>query len=443
MTTVETARHVERVVGRGSDDFDRVRSRVESLMRIGSVPLIIPSRVTMARGDAVAVAEPPREHDTLSSVLDARGALRAGECVWVGTAVAEALTILHKAGLAHGALDADAVVIDEGRVCLARLVDGADDASAPDDIAALGRLLATAVKETDSARIAAWTEPMTHPDPSGRPTAAMVMRALASCAPAEQLHVEPAGVAGALRRAAVAWSVGGDSTEVVALPEARGWRLRLRAREWLTRIGVVAAVAIVVVGVGVAVALNAGDDDHAGSADIAAGASAEAAAVDAPDAPDAPDASNAAAAAQALVAVADPAAAAEWLTTARFDSLSHGDGVALIALTAPGSAARADAEETAAALEDGSLSIEDLAGTVLEAVAEDAATEGAGTTDQPTVGHTALVRVTYLLGPHTVVADGVATTYDAYQQTVGLTLAWTADSGWLVSDAVSVTGVAG
>ena len=156
----------------------------------------------MARGDQVAVTEPPRDHDTLSAVLDARGALRAGECVWLGIAIAEALAVLHKAGLVHGALDSEAIVIDGGRVRLARLIDGAGDAQAADDIAALGRLLASAVREADSDRIQAWTEPMSHQDPLGRPTAAMVVHALASCAPPEEVPLPPVGVASALRRAA-------------------------------------------------------------------------------------------------------------------------------------------------------------------------------------------------------------------------------------------------
>ncbi len=430
MTAVKTARHVERVVGTGTDDFDRVRSRIESLVRIGAVSLIVPSRVTMARGDQVAVTEPPRENDTLRAVLDARGALKAGECVWLGTAVAKSLAVLHGEGLVHGALDVDAVIIDQGRVRLARLVDGADDAKAADDIADLGRLLASTVRESDADRIGAWTEPMTHPDPLGRPTAAMVVRALASCAHPEPVLLPATGVASALRRAATSNPEAGAHSAAVPLRESRCWRLRLNATRSLMRVSVVIAALSLVGGVGIAVAWATHSGPLAESGSEAQDATLPSGVLD--DGPDASAAGEAVApsGANPLQAADD---AGEKLTVARFDALSRGDGEALVALTVAGSPARADAEQTASALQNGLLRVDGLEGVV-----EDSVRLGGGAKGPSSEGDSVVVRVRYRLGPHVVMADGAETRYEGYAQTADLTLTWVEGSGWLVSDAVTV-----
>lgn len=428
MNSVETTRHVERVVGTGSDHFDRVRLRVESLVRIGAPSLIVPSRVTMARGDNVAVTEPPRENDTLRAVLDARGALKAGECVWLGSSVAHALALLHKEGLVHGALDADAVVIDRGRVRLARLVDGAEDAQAADDVAALGRMLASAVRESDAERIGAWTEPMTHPDPAGRPTAAMVVHALASCAPPEEVKLPAIGVASALRRAATSHSSTGNHSAAIPLHASRWWRLRLQATQVAKRFGIVIATLGLVGGIGVGV----GWVTHAGpwaTRDIEAGAPPWEAGVGHPGERVEP-AMGSSAAEEPLKA---SEAAAERLTASRFDALSRGDGGALVALTVAGSPARVDAEQTSLALKNGLLRVNGLVGSVEDSIRLGGA--AAGSSNEP---ESAVVRVRYRLGPHVVVADGETTHYDAYEQTVDLTLEWVEGLGWLVSDVATV-----
>lgn len=449
---------MERVVGTGTDDFDRVRSRVESLVRLGAASFIVPSRVTMARGDQVAVTEPPREHDTLRAVLDARGALRAGECVWLGVAVAEALAVLHKGGLVHGALDGDAVVIDGGRVRLARLVDGDDDAHAADDIAALGRLLASAVRESDAGRIHAWTEPMTHGDPEGRPSAAMVVHALASCAPPEEVLLPAVGVASALRRAATHHGeahhsgagehgnvkhgnvkhgdVGHGPAErraVVPLQESRWWRLRLNATRSLKRCGAVVAALGLVGGLGAGVAWATHSGPWAGA--ISATAAEAAGSVDGGASAIATGDATGLTEPETLQAPDD---AAKRLTVARFDALARGDGDALVALTVAGSPARADAESTATALRNDLLRVEGLEGSVEESVRIGGAVDAA-----LTEADTAVVRVRYRLGPHEVVAAGERTTYDGYEQTVDLTLEWVEGSGWLVSDAATVTAPGG
>jgi len=483
MNSVQGGRHVERVVGVGTDDFDRVRLRVESLVRLGAASFIVPSRVTMARGDQVAVTEPPRDHDTLRAVLDARGALRAGECVWLGVAIAEALTVLHKAGLVHGAIDSEAVVIDGGRVRLARLIDGAEDARAADDIAALGRLLAAAVRESDSDRIHAWTEPMTHPDPQGRPTAAMVVHALASCAPPEEVLLPPVDVAGALRRAATSNRGGAGSQDVghgaapqgtvfqrtavqgaasqatasqgaasqvtasprplpngasedggrhhgaaVPLRESRGWRIRLKTIRSLKWLGVaIAAVAVVgVAGLGLTWATHSGP--WAGTRDVATEA-----ALGVPGGRGSAIVTPEKVVTSEQESLQSPDAAAERLTVARFEALARGDGDALIALTVAGSPARAEAEDAAVALRSGLLRVDGLEGTVEDSVRLGADAVDASLGD----GGGAVVRVHYRLGPHAVVANGETTDYDGYEQTVDLTLQWVEGTGWLVSDVVN------
>ncbi len=402
MTSVDRARHVERIVGSGTEDFDRVRSRVESLTRIGAPSLIVPLRVTLARGDQVAVSEPQRESDTLRTVLDARGALRAGECVWLGIAVAQALAVLHKNGLVHGALDPDAIVVERGEVRLVRLVDGHDDAVPADDVAALGRLLAGAVRDSDADRIGAWSEPMTHTDPLGRPTAAMVVHALASCAAPEEVQLPTTGVATALRRAATS-SSRKPNEGAVPLYESRWWRRRLTATRALRRTAVGLAVIVVLGGV------------VAGGAWVThTGPFAS------------PTAGNDSGVEQAQ-AVTEVAA---QLTMSRFAALSQGDGDGLISLTVEGSAARADAESTAAALQQGDLSVDGLEGSVEESVRVSGADVG-----PPRDGDDAVVKVRYRLSPHVVTTGGESTQYDGYEQTVDLSLTWVDGTGWLVSDA--------
>jgi len=404
MSLPEASRQVERIVGTGSAAFDQVRSRVESLARLREPSLVVPSRVAMVRADEVVVAEPQGDHDTLRALVDARGPLRAGECVWWGTAVAQALAALHRHGLTHGALDADAVIVADGRVALTRLVDAPPDAGPADDIEALGSLLASVVRAADADRMRAWTEPMTHTDPAGRPTASMVARALSSCAPPEAVVAQPLGVAAALRDAAAAGGKSARRPRAVMLDEARWWRARLRAEVWVKKMAMVAVGASLVTG-----AVFAGAwllrDGH-----------------------DAVDAVDAAVGPSTAVYETAPVEAARELTLARFKALSGSDGAALVALTVEGSPARADAQEMADALGSKTLRIDGLAGVVQSA---DLIGEGHADDDlAPTV-----IRVRYRLGPHTVVLDGDAVEYGAYTQTVDLTLAWDHASGWLVQDA--------
>lgn len=390
-TTETVAR--ERVVGHGHDAFEAVRARLAEISGVAHPGLDVPSRVAMLPGEAVAVVEPGHDAPTLQTVLDARGSLRAGECVWVGMAVAEALSALHRAGLAHGAVSADAVRLPSGGVLLGSLVDGRAHSTAPDDVAALGRLLASCVSGPEAERVCAWTEPMTHADPGSRPTAAMVARALGSCAPPQQLQQAPRGVASSMRASVVL------PGKVRMLPQARAWRWRQAARRWSVK----AAIGVVVV---LAVALGswAGVSALTGSSESPARALA------------------------VVEADQDPAWVAQQATQARFDALKRSDGELLLQWTAEGSPARAEAEATADALATGRMVVDGLTATIDQITLGSASSVTSGV---------AVVRVTYSLSDHSVTFDGETTRFEGYSQTVDLELV-RGTAGWLVHSASDV-----
>lgn len=378
----------ERVVGYGHDAFDAVRARVAKVASVAHPALDVPSRVTMLHGEAVAVAEPGQDAPTLQAVLDARGSLRAGECVWVGMAVAEALSAVHRAGLAHGAISADAVRLPSGGVLLGNFAYGSAESTPSDDVAALGRLLASCVSGPEAERVRAWTEPMMHPDPGSRPTAAMVARALGSCAPPEPLLYVPSGIAASMRASAV------SPPKVRRLPQARWWRWRQVARRWSVKAAVGAAgVLVAALAVwGAASALSGSSD----ASDRAVGA---------------------------VPANQDPVRAAQEATRARFDALRGKDAQELVRWTAEGSPARREAEETAQALAEGRMVVDGLTATIDQVTAVSA---------QSLDPAAAVVRVSYSLSDHTVTLDGAATRFEGYSQTVDLHLV-RGTAGWLVN----------
>ena len=395
MSSLDTAEPParERVVGHGHDVYEAVRARVATLANVSHQALDVPSRVTMLPGDAVAVAEPGHGAPTLQTTLDSRGSLRAGECVWLGMAVAEALAALHRAGLAHGAVDAGAVRLPTGGTLLANLVDGPKDATAADDVAALGLMLESCVAGADAERVRAWTQPMTHVDPAARPTAAMVARALGSCAPPEPLQQAPRGVASSMR-AAVA-----QPERVRKLPRARVWRWRLAARAWSLKLGFGVAALMVVTSVAWAsVALWGG---NSAMSPLAAGAAP---------------------------ARQDPAWVAREATQARFHALQSADPGGLLRWTAQGSPARAEAAATADAVTSGRMVVDGLTATIDQIAVE------SSPVNPPDV---AVVRVSYTLSDHVVTTDGLVTHYDGYSQTVDLELE-RVDGGWRVHSAVDV-----
>jgi len=369
----------ERVVGHGHDVYDAVRARVAALAGVSHPGLDAPSRVTMLPGEAVAVAEPGYGASTLRATLDSRGTLTAGECVWVGMAVAEALAALHRAGVFHGAVDTDAVRLPAGGVLLAHLVDGAQEATAADDVAALGRMLEQCVTGQDLERVRAWTEPMTHTDSAARPTAAMVARALGSCAPSEPLQQSPRGVASSMRAAV------SQPAKVRRLPQARTWRWRQAVRARSLKVALLVAATLAVVwGVSAAVTLwGEGSAMSPLAAGVAGGEH-------------------------------DPAWVAREATQARFEALRSSDNTdALLTWTVDGSPAQAEAQSTADAVASGRMAVEGLTVTIDQLEADRSLVDTTGV---------AVVRVTYTLSDHVVTVDGQATRFDAYSQTVDLTL---------------------
>ncbi len=275
---------------------------------------------------------------------------------------------------------------------LGNLIESPADSTAPDDVAALGRLLASCVGGSEAERVRAWTEPMTHADPSSRPTAAMVARALASCAPPEPLQQAPRGVASAMRASAV------QPGKVRRLPQARAWRWRQVARRWSVKAAIgVAVVLAVVLGVWAAAKVTGASDSPPRILTV-------------------------------MQADRDPSWVAQEATHARFDALKRSDGELLVRWTAANSPARAEAVATADALATGRLVVGGLTATIDEVTLVSSPSMSSGV---------AVVRVTYSLSDHSVVLDGETTRYEGYTQTVDLEL-MRGPAGWLVRSAVDV-----
>lgn len=391
----------ERVVGHGAAAFEQVRLRRDALEASGIDGLIVPVRVALQSHDSVVVAEPVSGGVTLQNVLASRGSLSAGECVWWAAQVAQLLASLHKVGIAHGALSADAVVIDGERVRLGCLVDGAPGASGPDDVAALGSLLAQCVRPDEAARVLAWAEPMQHERSDARPSAAMVARAIASCAPAQPIDIPARDVVGSLRRRA---SVGHD---VERLRDGWWWRLRVVARR-RRRVALIGAGGLAVLGIAMG-ALMLGSS-VGGGGDTSAGASVPS---------------------EAVAEVA-PADAAVQLTRDRFSAMATGDAAALVALTVPGSVAYEDAVAAADLLTEGRLAFDTTHGVPMPA---DVATHVEAYDDSDgTVPREAVVIVDYTSPAYGVTLDGVRTDVPSEYVRVRMKLTWVDGEGWRVAD---------
>jgi hypothetical protein len=313
---------------------------------------------------------------------------------------------MHARKLPHGDISAANVMVGDGAVVLVDTVSGALEGergtapyAAPEraqgatpagDIYSLGQLLLEAVNDADSDVIAAWAEPMVAEDPQGRPHAAMVARALTSCAPPAPVDVPLLGVVTELRERAAA-----SRPRTVRLASGKAWRIR-RA---VIRVGVSTLVLGTMVVAAVAVAPRV------------------AAVIDPPQQPtfDPPMPIPATAA----VSVKEGAAAA---TESRFEALATGDPDALIATTAPGSPARDSVTPQADALRKGILAYGALEASVTNVDV------------LSTVARRATVVVTYEVSAHTVTYGDDTEEYASYAQQVELDLTWT-EAGWQVERA--------
>ena len=414
MSTFAESNHgTERVIGHGAETFDEVRLRRDALEASGVDGVLVPTRVALQAHDAVVVTEPAPAGVTLREILETRGALRAAECVWWAEQVAHILAALHKVGITHGALTADAVVIGDGRVWVGRLVDAVTEVTGPDDVAALGELLAHCVRPDESARVEAWAEPMRHERPDARPSAAMVARAIGSCAPAQPIAPLVTDVAGSMRQWAAA------SHEVERLPGTWWWRLRVavRQRGALVAIGGGACIALgAAVTLGVALTSGGGSD----GTQTAGGGSATGAAVHSSYL-------------RTPVAMERPQEAAVRLTHERMTAMAESDGEALVAMTVPGGPAHEEADMTSRLFAEGRLSIASDGGALSPADVTVEVVQYEGGDAPPS--HRAVVLVDYESPAYTVRLDADETYVAAHRTRVRMVLEWDARAGWRVVEA--------
>jgi hypothetical protein len=132
-----------------ADAETRPVRRTLGLLAALRAPALAPLvRWTAMAGGAALTHRVPADAVTLAS-LRAAGPLRSGHVLAVGLALLEGLDVLHRAGLAHGAVDADAVLVgSDGVVVLGGCggawshAPGEPGGPAPaDDVAAVGELL--------------------------------------------------------------------------------------------------------------------------------------------------------------------------------------------------------------------------------------------------------------------------------------------------------------
>ncbi len=397
---------LERQVGIGPGAMEAALRRAAALADVVHPGVLKPLEVRQDANGAVIAVMPRLDGHSLAAVLQARGTLRAGECVTVGVGAALALAAMHRAGLAHGDISPANLMVNPSLVSVVDTMAGAMDAelgtqgyaapervhgaTAPADVYSLGKVLAEAVRDEDKDVIDAWVAPMLASDPSTRPSAAMVARALQACTPALTVHMPALGVAETMRAHALSTALA-----TTRKPEARWWRVRNALVRWGTVAGALTVGATLAMAVGPAV-WNAMNPPAQPGFD--------------PPMP-----------VPASAAVAAPVAAAA-VTEARFAALAAADAQALLATTVEGSPARESIQPLADSLATGAMRADSVAVTVdeVEVVSSQ--------------GRRASAIVTYTVSPHTVTMEGVVTAYDAYTQRVELDLLWSA-AGWQVERA--------
>jgi len=150
----------------------------------------------------VAVRTEAVDGPSLAAVLGARRWLGPGEVVGLGAALAEALSELHTAGLAHGSLSPADVVVCGGRRGVVLTGAGLAAASSTADVHALAVLLQAVLVPggADALPVLAALAPALAGHPAARPRAGELAAALREAAPA--VPVVTAGVVGSPTAAA-------------------------------------------------------------------------------------------------------------------------------------------------------------------------------------------------------------------------------------------------
>ena len=355
---------------------------------------------------------------TLAAVRAARPPLADGEVVTVAVPVAQALAELHTAGLAHGAVGADRVVLTPGGVPVLVDLRGAlrGVGTATGDVHRLVATLLGLMPSLDAHLAAGLEEAVRLRDAleallRGRAAPQEVVEAVFAAASPEPVQVpEPDELAGA-QVALAAGRSGVPRSTAPDPPPARRVRREPRRRRWWP---VVAGGVVLVLGGG-ALVVRALPDLPAGATSPTTSAGAPAATTPADGRRDAGDA-------QRLTDDQDPAGAAAALTRLRAAALADADTDAVAALEVAGSPALAADEALLAG----------LAGARSEGLVVDVVSAApTGTTPDGDV----TVEVTSAMSAHVrVAATGERTDVPATpSRAVELVLRWTPD-GWRVWD---------
>lgn len=386
------------------------------LARVHAVEPLAPGRV------AVVCEHVPGP--TAAAVRAARPPLADGEVVTLAVPVAQALAALHAAGLAHGAVGADRVVVRPGGMPVLVDLRGAlrGDGSPTGDVHRLLATLLGLMAPLDAHLAAGLDGTLRLRDALERllrtnAAAGDVVDAAFACADAEPVLVPDPDV---LAGAQVALAHGRTSAPREAaggpVPARRSRRARPVRRRRPGAVGAVVAVVVALLGGGAwGVHAVTGDDPAPAAATVPPRSSGVA---DGTRATTAKDDRGV----EAVWDPEDPAAAAAALTRLRADALAAADAAALADLSVPGSpAAAADAAVVAA-----------LAGARSEGLVADVAAVAA--TGRTPDGD-ATVDVTSGLGPHVrVTPRGERADVPAVpSRTVELVLRW-ADGRWRVLD---------
>lgn len=411
------ARVLTRTVGTGGHVLAKVTERVRQLRMINDSAVLTPVRLGVADGDQVVVTVPWVDGIDLAELETRRGPLSAGESVWLGVRVAQALEAMHAQGIAHGDVSPGNIVLTADGVVLVDTVAGCLDdewgtlgfraperesgATPAGDVYSLGALLRWCVADTERTPIEAWTAPLVTSDPDLRPPVQVSAKALASCAREQPIDV-PARteVVSAVRARAA------DRT--VRIAAGRRWRLR----KTVIRAGV--GLCIAATAAGVAVVMPRIVDTVVPAAPAMAGTAAPAQTV-AGDIP-----AVAMPHVNRSVPPTDPGKAAAALTAQRFAALAAGDGEALLATVGSGPI-ESETVSLAERLESSELQYEGLSAHIGETNIVDH------------TSRSAVVVVEYEVSDHRIVHGQHALDVAGYTQQVELELSWS--EGWTVVQA--------